>query len=614
MYRLIFTFLLVFAFNASAAEVKAFLNQDSFYEGDPITLTIESHGNSVNSNNGAEPNLTPLDEYFQVLGTSTSTQINILNGHQRSKKSWTIELQPKQKGKLQIPAIQIGQDKTLPVNLEITDIPADIQKETSKHIFVESSIDIAGDLPYVQQQIPYTVKLFYDVSMQSGKIYSPTVESAVVEQLGEDRRYRTVRMGKKYSVVEKHFVISPEKSGTLHIPATSVKGRMAIADNSNNQNRQRKNNSKDTADFMNRFFNNSPFGNDPFFQDLGGNFFSGRRAAASKPFTAQSEAISVEVQPLPKAFIGDLWLPAEELLIEDSWSKSPPELRVGEPVTRTLRLQAKGLAGSQIPKIDIPKPAGIRIYPEQAKSETRTDGKTVYGISEMNISYIPDAQGKVSIPEIKLDWWNVVTKKQETFILPKWDLSVAAGTAGLKAGDPITSSGINENQETSANPNPKDSRTIETASSESQSSTTSSNNTLSWLLSILVLILLGIIAYLYFYKPRNTLSNKQQLATIKAALKKACESNNQHDAEKQLLRLVDASWKGDKPPQSLGSLAMQITQGKEIIQSLEQSLYAKDDTQWDGSHLWNVIKDGLHMKSQEKNQQHNGLKPLYPTL
>ncbi|KAG1707629.1 hypothetical protein GQR58_003291 [Nymphon striatum] len=618
MYKLLLTFLLLLTVNAiHAAEVKAFLNQESFYEGDPITLTIESSGNSVSSNNGAEPDLTPLSKDFQILGTSTSTQINILNGHQRSKRSWTIELQPQKKGKLQIPEIHIGQDKTLPVDLEITEIPADIKEETSKHIFVESSIDIAGEQPYVQQQIPYTVKLFYDNTMQSGKIYSPTVENAVVEQLGEDRRYRTLRMGKKYSVVEKHFVISPEKSGTLHIPPTSVKGRLTITEN-NNQKRRRRNNNGDSTDFMNRFLNNSPFGNDPFFKDFGDSFFSGRRAA-SKPFTAQSEEINVEVQPLPKAFTGNLWLPAEELLIEDSWSKSPPELRVGEPVTRTLRLQAKGLAGSQIPKIEVPKPSSIRIYPEQAKSETRTDGKTVYGISEMNISYIPDAQGQVTIPEIKLDWWNVVTKKQETFTLPKWDLNVAPGAVGQKPAESLGNAGLDTKQEATS----QNSNSMAQLPNDSSSSTTesTSDNTLIWLLSILVFILLGMISYLNYFKPKyfklgkNT-SNKSKEKTdkIKVALKQACASNNQHEAAKHLLAFVKATWKGGNTPQNLGSLALQVSQGEGEIQTLEQSLYAKDTVQWDGLPLWNVVKDGLRIKTKSMKVQKTGLKPLYPSL
>lgn len=626
MHKLIITLLLLVLSNVASAAVKAFLNQDTFYEGDPVTLTIESSGTDINNN--AKPDLRPLNRDFQILGTSTSMQVNIHNGHKRSKKSWTVELQPQRKGSIQIPSIHIGHESTSPVNLTIKAIPPALAKETSKHIFIESSVDITGKQPYVQQQIPYTVKLYYDANMQNGKIYSPTVENAVVEQLGEDRRYRTVRMGKKYSVVEKHFVISPEKSGTLHIPPTSVKGRLTVSDNNannpknGNQNGQRRNGMGNT-DFMNRFFNRSPFGNDPFFKDFGNDIFSGGRPA-SKPFTASSEAITVEVQPIPDSFTGKLWLPAEDLIIEDSWANSPPELRVGEPVTRILRLQAKGLAGSQIPKIEIPKPDNIRIYPEQAKSDTQTDGKTVYGISEISISYIPDVQGKVSVPEIKLDWWNVVTKKQQTFTLPKWDLTVAPGVTGSVASKanaiPVPT------PKTIEDTNSSDNSTNPNTSPQNTSTDSATNNIFGWLLAAVVLLLAGALAYFYMIRrkqtlvpakplhPNNNIDNIDNISEIKAGLQQACTTNNPEQAAEYLLRFVNAGWGGNNPPQNLGSLAEVVTQGKEAILDLQRSLYSKNNSQWNGSHLWEDVKDGIQTTTVPEKNNKQQLKPLYPTL
>lgn len=596
--------------NTAWAEVKAFLNQNKFYEGDPITLHLET-----SSNGNTKPNLSPLNKDFDILGTSSSTQINILNGRKRVKKSWSIELQPKNKGSLQIPAIHIGQEVTSALDLKIIDIPANLEEETKKHIFVESSVDIAGKSSYVQQQIPYTVKLYFDASMINGKIYSPSVENAIVEQLGEERRYRTLRNGKKYSVIEKHFVISPEKSGKLHIPATTVKGRMRVAsaNDLNNQNQRLQRNNQDT-DFLNRFFNNTPFANDPFFKDFGGDFFSNRRTA-SKPFTTKSETIDVNVQPLPSEFKGQSWLPAEELTIEDSWTTSPPELRIGEPVSRILRLQAKGLAGSQIPKVEIPKPNNIRTYTDQEKTETRTDGKTVYGISEMKITYIPDESGSITIPAIKLDWWNVITKKQETFIIPEWNLRVSAVISGATPQTDDASLLV-ENQ------------TVNTANltSETEKSKLTSNSytTLYWLLSLLALLTFLLVATLtYFYtSKRNHTSSKKMsknshsshsIHTIKKALHQACHDNQQHEAAKQLLRLANASWKGNSP-QNLGSLAMQVTQGKDAILELQRSLYAKNKRQWNGARLCDAIKNGLQVKSTITQKQNSELKPLYPTL
>ncbi len=194
------------ATHIAIADVKAFLNQSSFYEGDPITFKIET-----STNNNAQPDFTPLEKNFTILGTSTNSQISIMNGARSFKKSWTIELQANKKGKLTIPEITIGNEKTQAVNLEITNLPPEVTAETSKHIFIESSIDNSGDKTYVQQQIPYTVKLFYDDAMQTAQIQTPVTKNAVIEKLGADKRYRIMRSGKRFNVVEKHFVISPEK-------------------------------------------------------------------------------------------------------------------------------------------------------------------------------------------------------------------------------------------------------------------------------------------------------------------------------------------------------------------------------------------------------------------
>ncbi|MEE9445964.1 MAG: BatD family protein, partial [Cocleimonas sp.] len=73
--------------NALAA-VKASLEQATVYEGDPITLLIET-----SQNTNAKPDLSVLQKDFQVLATSTSSQVNVFNGERSFKKTWTVSLQ-----------------------------------------------------------------------------------------------------------------------------------------------------------------------------------------------------------------------------------------------------------------------------------------------------------------------------------------------------------------------------------------------------------------------------------------------------------------------------------------------------------------------------------------
>ena len=614
-------FILLFILNTSVAvaNVSAYLNQNTVYEGDTITLNIES---SVNTD--ARPDLTVLNKDFAVLSTSSSSQINIFNGQRSFKKTWTVELKPKTTDDtIQIPAIKVGNETTRPLNIKVTALPPEIKAETEKHVFLETSVGISGNETYVQQQIPYMVKLYFDSAMKSGEITQPTVKNAVVEELTQDKRYTVMRGGKKFNVVEKHYTISPEKSGTLHIPATSVSGRIALSGGDSPQLRQR----MDETDMLNKFFNNfqnDPFFNDPFFRNnLDDGFLSRARSTGpSKPFTIKSKALDITVKPVPKEFTGKVWLPAKELSIRDSWTHTPPELKVGEPVTRTLVLRAKGLAGSQIPTIEVAKPDNVKIYPQQPTSKTHTDGETLIGRQYFDITYIPQKAGQVDIPEIKVDWWNIDTKKQQTYTLPAWHLNVAPGalasqTTGVDAAENNTAENTTDNNKQANNitDNPASQKGIITDQEKSNS---------RWkMLSLFTLLLLTLGAGLFFAsrkfyketgKSQNQARNTKPSISIKAlkdAAIRACDKNDKQAAAKAILKLAQAQW-GDNSIQNLGTLKTQLENGAEIIDQLNTSLYSSNAEAWQGKKLKELIETGLKRKQANKNTSEDVLAPLYP--
>jgi hypothetical protein len=115
--------------------------------------------------------------------------------------------------------------------------------------------------------------------------------------------------------------------------------------------------------------------------------------------------------------------------IDDSWATQPPRLRVGEPATRTLTITAKGLAGAQIPEIELPAPAGMRVYPEKTETESRTDGATLFGVSAQRVTLIPTAGGSVEMPEVRVTWWDTVAETERVATVPAMTLEVE-GPAG----------------------------------------------------------------------------------------------------------------------------------------------------------------------------------------
>lgn len=577
-------FALGLSFPALAA-VSAHLDRNKVFEGDPVSLTIES-----DSRQTAEPDLSPLNRDFNVLGNSTSSQVSIINGRRSDRTSWTIQLEPRRLGTLRIPAIRVGSETTEPLELEVTEIPEEVAAQQAGHLFIEVEADHQG-ATYIQQQIPYTVRLYYDNKVMSGKLSEPQPENAVVEQLGEDKKYTTTRNGNRYYVLERHYAISPEKSGQLRIPPLTFKGQLSSSESGAGLGLRR-------DPFFERFFLNSPLRHH------------------GQPIRAHSKAIALNVLPRP-AKAGKDWLPAEQISLQDSWADSPPLWRSGEPVTRTITLQAKGLTGAQLPALQLLTPEQTRLYPEAPVNESRTDGDKVYGISRQTFTYIPGKAGRLTIPAVKLPWWNTRSDKPETATLPKWEVQVAAGSGETPSGSAVTA----EIQD------PVTSRTTDaTTEAPTQAVNWSDrfNRFKYWLIAGIILFL----AALAWFGLRHSRYATSATPFIKQAKQKAqnslhvsgqllkeletsCATNDARATAHALLELGRARWP-DNPPGNLGALAARLGKAAEPIMALDRSLYAADTAEWNGSGLWAAVKDAWDIDSKKKPPATEVLRPLYP--
>lgn len=568
------------------AGVQAHLDRNKVYEGDPVTLIIESDGKS-----SGEPDLSPLKKDFRVSGNSTSTQVSIINGRRSDRTTWTIQLEPRQRGKIPVPSIKVGSEQTRALEVEITDIPEQLAEDQSGHAFLEVEADIGKQAVYVQQQIPYTVRLYYDSTVQQGDFRAPQPEHGVVEQLGEDKRYTVTRNGKRYNVIERHYAISAEKSGAFRIPATTFQGTMAV--------QQPSRSFPSVQDpFLQRFFGNSVF------------------SAPGKPLRIHSKAITADVKPRP-ASATDPWLPAESIKLQDSWAENPPQFRVGEPVSRTITLQAKGLTAPQLPEMQLEQPEHARLYPETPEQESRTDGEKVYAISKHTFTYIAEKAGSITIPEVEIDWWNTLSNQAQITRLPEWQIKVQPGAPGSQAVMPAVPEPVKTEPAESLS-------TVEGASGTAASISSKTKRLRTWWsvagVVLLVVLLLSVLRKLQNSKARGKsglpgnqeVASKPDLKAIMRRLEKAAGSNDARSAAAALLELAEAQWPAD-PPRNLGTLAARLNRGYTQIMALDRALYSVDSSSWEGTALWQSVKDGLQARSVETaSATDDGLDPLYP--
>ena len=216
---------------ASWAAVHARLEPGTVREGDTLTLTIES--DKRHSGNG--PDLTALREDFDVLATNTNSETSIINGNVSHLTRWLVQLRPRHTGTIDIAPITVGSEQTSALTLDVTETSPEAAKQVSTHVFLEVDTTAAGKSVYVQQQIPYTVRLYYDDTVQSGDLEAPNPENAIVEQLGEEKRYATRHDGREYKVLERRYAIAPQRSGALVIPPASFRGRPPSAGQSRDE-------------------------------------------------------------------------------------------------------------------------------------------------------------------------------------------------------------------------------------------------------------------------------------------------------------------------------------------------------------------------------------------
>jgi hypothetical protein len=370
---------------ADTPGARAWLDRDTMHVGETVTLNVESDGKV-----DAEPDFGVLSQDFNLLGTQSSQQVSIVNGASSSKTLWAVGLEPKHAGRIAIPALAVGTSRTAPITLSVLAHPAGAQGKPGDDVFLEVTAEPLS--PYVQQEVRYTVKLYFSFGLTDGNLSEPQADGVVVQRLGQDKRYLATVGDKRYHVMERRYALTPEKSGVLNLPALVFHG-----------------NALDAAD---------PTG-----------FFSRPRTVG-----ASSDRVQLAVKPKPASWGDDPWLPAQSMLLKDD-SDLPNEIHVGDPVTRTIRLQAQGLGFEQLPELTLAAPDGAEMYPDKSDTRTRDDGTWLYGERVRKFAFVPTRPGTLTIPGTSVKWWDTEHDRIETAELPAHTVTVlpAVGTKGAGA-------------------------------------------------------------------------------------------------------------------------------------------------------------------------------------
>jgi hypothetical protein len=556
------------------ATLQAYVDRNPVAEDESFTLTLES-----SSDVDGSPDLSPLRQDFDVEGRSKSNSLSIINGSVSRKTQWQISLMAKHSGQLQIPAISVGSEQTQPLTVTVTPASQAQAAPGSGDLFLE--VKVAPRTAYVQQQVIYTVRLYRAVNLANGSTLSaPTLPGgdAVVEKLGKDKDFETLRNGMRYEVIERSYAIYPQKSGSLDIAPLVFDG-----------------------DIVQGGGGGGLFGFDPFNQ-----------STRHKRLRSQTEHI--DVKPIPAAFHGSQWLPARSLELDENWSPDPPKFMVGQAVTRTIAVMADGLTASQLPALDGGAISGLKQYPDQPALKDTQDSSGVTGLRTEKIAYIPIQAGSVTLPAIKITWWNTAADKMEVASLPSRTFTVLPAAAGSNVTQPPAPM-VN-----APAPAPQTPKTVTAPAPSSQALPPPHTATGSWPWIALALSLGWLVTVLaWWWRSRQravpavvTPSVEQDsLRRLEKELQASCLANDAAQTKGAVLAWARHRWP-ENPPISLTAVARRCPRPlSEALVELDRALYARTASAWLGQDLWQQFTEHKAGQRQKVEDQDVGLEPLY---
>ena len=535
--------LLFCAVQTQASELVANVDRSRLNSGETVELTLESS----DVTQFGKPDLTPLEPLFEVRGTRQVNQLNTLSGDNRATTRWIITLLPKANGSVTIPSLQLGEAQSQPITVQVVEGESQDTANRLAPVFIDASLDETS--VYVQAQAVLTLRIYHSVSLYDDSSLTPLqIPDARIEQLGESRTYEKDINGLRHGVIELRYAIYPQHSGQLTIPAQVFSATLVDAQPA-----------KDVESQVPK---------------------------SGKLMRVSSVELPLTVKPKPATYPADVpWLPARSLTLSESWNPEPDHTQVGDSLTRSLILEAEGLASSQLPPLPATDVNGLRRYPDQPVLVNQNSERGLIGRREDREALVPVQRGNVELPAVDVVWWNTFEDHLEHSSLPARTLQVV-NNPGLMvdtpAGTPLVIS-------------PADNEAL-----------------WWWKLSTVILACTTLLGFGLWWRARwqpailRAAQTGPSPRTVLDDLKRACQANDSH-ATRQAL---DA-W-ARQQPETLADMAARFVPLSDALDGLNGALYSETGQHWQGEELWRAIKAIPIAERIQDPVGDSGLPPLYP--
>lgn len=377
---LIACILCVISASSVADSLRSTVDRSTISANETLTLRVRYTGNDK-----VQPDFSELNQDYEIVNQSRSEQYSVINGTVEAYTEWTLLLFPKREGRLVIPSFKAGNvfSEAIVVNVRPqTQLPTGVKDV----VFIESSVNTSD--AHVQQQVVLSYRFYYSVNVTKLEAPELQLDNVIIEALPGTNYQRLVNNA-TYNVAEYKFALFPQNSETIEIPATNWTAQISTS--------------------------GAP---------RGFGFNTGRYEL--KRLRAEGHTITVSPQPASYP-AGETWLPSSSVTITEDWAKDPSTFKVGEPITRTLTMRAKGLMASQLPQLS-QEPADNRLK-YYADQPVLNDDKTADGFvgeRKETVAVVVSEGGEIVVPEINIPWWDTESNSVKYATLPERRFLVAS--------------------------------------------------------------------------------------------------------------------------------------------------------------------------------------------
>ncbi|WP_051252916.1 BatD family protein [Ferrimonas kyonanensis] len=327
---------------------------------------------------------TALQRQFTVVRNNVSRSTQIINFNTRRETRWQLVLIPKDTGTVTIPPLTADGLQSQPITLKVVADNAEAGQLAT--VFMKAGLN--EHKVWLGQPVDYWVKLYLAAELQRGQLTEPQLANASVMQLGQDKNSNEVVNGRRYRVIERHYLVTPQQAGTLTLKGSDFSGDILKPGRSN----------------------------DLFARSL------------STPVQVMGSPLTLTVKQPPASFT-EPWLVANAVSLSEQWNPQQLTVKVGDPITRIINLTAVGTSEAALPNLKLDYPKGLKSYPDKAERGDDPQGKEIVARLQQSTAIVASSAGEYTLPEIRVAWWNAKLNRKEYATLPARTLTVLPSEA-----------------------------------------------------------------------------------------------------------------------------------------------------------------------------------------